>query len=313
MLEMMQVLWAWLGFPGFAFLFVCAWAFDWIDRRVIARLQGRVGPPWFQPLADFIKLLAKEDVLPADARASVATLLPLLSLASVLTAGLYVPVAGHTTAAFEGDLIVVLFLLSIPALVYFVAGWVTVGIYSVMGGNRALLQYFSYEVPFLMALSTPAILSGSWSITRIVERQGTWGVFTLPLGFLLALIGLIGKLKRDPLDIPKAKSEVVAGSLTEFSGRKLALWHLSMDMQTVVGIFLLVNLFLGGDTTTFIHVPPVISPLIFGLKALVVLVVLSTVSALYARMRIDQLANLGWRVLAPLALAQVAATIWIGG
>jgi NADH-quinone oxidoreductase subunit H len=299
-----------LVFPGFAFLLGCGWLFDWLDRRILARVQGRVGPPWYQPVADFVKLLAKEDVLPAGANDRVAAFLPMFSLASVLAAGLYVPVAGHSVAAFEGDLIVVLFLLSIPALTYFLAGWVSVGVYSILGGNRSLLQYFSYEVPFLMALSGPAIVSGSWSIQEVALRQAAtgWNAAVQPIGFLLALVGLIGKLKRDPLDIPKAKSEVVAGSLTEFSGRKLALWHLAMDIQTVVGILLLVNTFLGG----FAPVGDLFTGLIFALKALVILALLSTVSALYARLRIDQLASLGWRWLAPLALAQLLVTVWLG-
>ena len=300
-----------LVFPGFLFLFFSALFFDWVDRRVIARFQERVGPPWFQPLADFIKLLAKEDVLPRGAHANAAALLPMLSLAAVLTAGLYVPVGDVVTASFEGDLIVVLFLLSLPALGYFLAGWVSVGVYSLIGGHRSLLQYFSYEVPFLMAVASPAILSGSWRIASIVEYQAqtTWGALMQPLGFVLALIGLIGKLKRDPLDIPKAKSEVVAGPLTDFSGRKMALWHLSIYIQTVVGIFLLVNLFLG--ESSLIGTLPAL--LIFGLKSLGILLLLSITSVIYARLRIDQLANLGWRVLAPLALVQILVTIWIGG
>ena len=299
-----QAAFALLVFPGFAFLFICAMAFGWIDRRVIARFEGRVGPPWFQPLADFIKLMAKEDILPIGANEAVAAILPIISLAAVMTTSLYIPIASKTAITFEGDLILVLFLLSIPALAYFLAGWVSVGVYSVIGGNRALLQYFSYEVPFLMALSGSAILSGSWSISQIVQQQAqtVWGVFVQPLGFLLALIGLIGKLKRSPLDIPKAKSEIGAGPLTEFSGRKLALWNLSLHMKMVVGIFLLVNLFLGGSGVG----------LIFVVKALLILLILSVASVLYARLRIDQLVNLGWRVLVPLALLQMMIIIWVG-
>ncbi len=300
-----------LVFPGFLFLLVCALFFDWVDRRIIARFQGRVGPPWYQPVADLIKLLAKEDILPTGVNHLTAAALPMISLAAVLTAGLYIPVANVSAASFEGDLIVVLFLLSIPALAYFLAGWISVGVYSVLGGSRALLQYFSYEVPFLMAVAGPAILSGSWSIMEIVayQAQTIWSALMQPLGFVLALIGLIGKLKRDPLDIPKAKSEVVAGSLTEFSGRKLALWHLTMNIQTVVGIFLLVNLFFG-QSSVIGALPAFLS---FGVKALGILLLLSTASALYARLRIDQLATLGWRVLAPLALLQILVATWIGG
>jgi NADH-quinone oxidoreductase subunit H len=123
---------------------------------------------------------------------------------------------------------------------------------------------------------------------------------------LLAVVGLMGKLKRSPFDIPKAKSEISAGPLTEFSGRKLALWHLTLHINTVVGIFLLVNLFLGSGSGAAL--PAVLS---FGAKALLLLLALSVASVLYARLRIDQLVNVGWRVLAPLALVQLLATIWI--
>jgi NADH-quinone oxidoreductase subunit H len=303
MIDWLSALFNLFVFPGFGFIFACALAFQWIDRRVIARLQGRVGPPWFQPLADFIKLMAKEDVLPIGAHRRACAALPMVSLAAVLTAALYVPVGGRAASAFEGDLIVVLFLLSLPALAYFLAGWLSASVFSVVGGSRALLQYFAYEVPFLMALSGPAILSDSWSISRIAtyQSQTVWMVLAQPVGFLLAFVGLIGKLKRSPFDIPKAKSEIGAGPLTEFSGRKLALWHLSLHTKTVVGIFLLVDVFLGGGGW-----------LIFGVKALLILLALSVAGVLYARLRIDQLASLGWRVLAPLALLQTMIAIWIG-
>ena len=303
-------LFAYLVFPGFVFLFLSALILAWIDRWVMARLQGRIGPPWFQPLADWIKLMAKEDILPVGANQWACAVLPTASLVAVLMAGMYIPVGGMAFNAFEGDLIVVLFLLSIPSLAYFLAGWLSGGVYGVIGGNRSLLQYFSYEVPFLMALSGPAILSGSWSLAGIAAWQSKtiWGVFVQPIGFVLAVVGLIGKLKRVPFDIPKAKSEIVAGPLTEFSGRKLALWHLTMHIMTVLGIFLLVNAYLGGSGVSGILPAPVT----FVIKTLLVLAILSVASVLYARLRIDQLANLGWKVLAPLALLQTAVTIWIG-
>ena len=301
---------AWFLYPGFLFLFACAWAFEWFDRLTIARSQARVGPPWFQPLADLIKLLAKEDLMPTGTKEVLAAGLPMLALASSLTAVLYVPIAGRAALSFEGDLIVVLFLLSLPALCYFLAGRVTGGVYSLLGGNRSLLQYFSYEVPFMIALSGPAILGGSWSIAQIAQHQDAtgWGLLVKPLGFLLAIIGLIGKLKRDPLDIPKAKSEMVAGSLTEYSGRKLALWHLAMNVQAVVGVFLLVNAFMGGQS---FH-QPLLNGVGFALRSLLIVFALSGSSVLYARLRIDQLANLGWRVLAPLGLLQILVILGIG-
>jgi NADH-quinone oxidoreductase subunit H len=311
---MTEVLYAFaclLIFPGFLFLFACALLVQWIDRRVIALLQGRVGPPWYQPLADFIKLLGKEDVLPEGAHELACALLPMVSVASVLTAALYVPVGGYVAASFEGDVIVVLFLLSLPALAYFLAGWLSASVFSVVGGSRALLQYFAYEVPFMMALSGTAILAGSWSVAEITISQSArlWTVLLQPLGFLIAFLGLIGKLKRSPFDIPKAKSEIGAGPLTEFSGRKLALWNLSLHLKTAVGIFLLVDVYLGGSGP----VVTLAGAALFALKGLLVLLALSVAGVLYARLRIDQLADLGWRVLAPIALLQVLLVGLLGG
>ncbi len=297
-------------FPGVLFQVVCGLAFEWIDRKLLALFQRRVGPPWYQPFADMIKLFSKENILPLGVNEIVAALLPLVSLSAILTAGLYIPIAGFTPFSFEGDLIVVLFLMSVPTLAYYLAGIVSVGIYSILGGGRSLLQFFSYEVPLLIALSGPAVLARSWSISAITISQGTLGPFILfqPLGFILAVVGLIGKLKRDPLDIPSAKSEVVGGSLTEFTGAKLALWHLVMNIQAVVGIFLLINLFLGWSQMAV----PLLSVGVFIIEFLIMILILSAVSAVFSRLRIDQLAGLGWKILVPLALLQLAFVILMG-
>lgn len=297
-------------FPGLLFQAITGLVFEWLDRKLLARFQRRVGPPWFQPLADLIKLISKEDLLPKGANDLVATLLPLVSLSSVLTAGLYIPIAGFTPFSFEGDLIVIMFLMSVPTLAYYLAGVVSVGIYSILGGGRSLLQYFSYEVPLIIALSGPAIMAGSWTVKEIMLSQTTLGPFILfqPLGFILAIVGLIGKLKRDPLDIPKAKSEVVGGPLTEFTGGKLAMWHLLMNIQAVIGIFLIINLYLGW-TKMF---SPVLTIGVFIIEFLTLVAALSFTSAIFARLRIDQLAGLGWRILVPLGLLQLGFVILMG-
>jgi len=299
-----------LLFPGLVFQVVCGLAYEWLDRKLLALFQRRVGPPWYQPLVDMIKLFSKEDLLPEGVNERIAGLLPLLSLSSVLTAGLYVPIAGFSLYAFEGDLIVISFLMSVPTLAYYLAGILSIGIYSLLGGGRSLLQYFSYEVPFLIALIGPAVMAGSWSVEGIMTSQYLLGPFILyqPLGFILAFVGLIGKLKRDPLDIPSASSEVVGGSLTEYTGSKLALWHLVMNMQAVVGIFLLINLYLGRSGMT----NPIIAIIIFIVECMVIMGMLSATSAVFTRLRIDQLAGVGWRILVPLAFAQLAFVILMG-
>jgi NADH-quinone oxidoreductase subunit H len=128
------------------------------------------------------------------------------------------------------------------------------------------------------------------------------------LGFILAVVGLIGKLKRDPLDIPKAKSEVVAGALTEYTGSRLAFWHLVMNVQAVVGIFLLINLYLSWSPMDI----PLLSSLAFIIKFLGLVVILSVISAVFSRLRIDQLADIGWRILVPLALLQLLVVVFMG-
>jgi NADH-quinone oxidoreductase subunit H len=307
----MLVLWQMLVFPGALFLISGSLLIAWLDRKIIAKLQGRVGPPWYQPLADMLKLLSKEDIMTVDTDALMATLLPLLAVASTLAAGMYIPVGNRAVMSFEGDLIIVVFLLAIPTLGYFLAGWASGGVYGVLGGNRSLLQYFSYEVPLLIGLSAPALYSGSWQILALMDAQRAyrWHLFSLPVGFFVALIGLIGKLKRVPFDIPHAKTEIGAGPLTDYSGRKLALWKLTIMLQTLVGLNLLVAVYMGGADRMW----GAWGYLIYGIKIMTLLAGLAAVQALYARLRIDQMAQLGWRALVPLGLAQMLIALWISG
>ncbi|MBC7235860.1 MAG: NADH-quinone oxidoreductase subunit H, partial [Chloroflexi bacterium] len=247
-MDILQALLKLLLFPGILYLVIMALLLTWLDRKFVALWQGRIGPPLYQPLADLIKLLAKEDILPEGTDLITATALPLVALTSTMTASLLVPVGNHVVHSFEGDLIVALFLLSIPSLAYFLAGWVTPSVYGVLGGNRSLLQYFTYEVPLLLGMAGPAVYARSWSVAALMDAQRGyhWHLMVLPLGFAVALVGLLGKLERVPFDIPHAKSEIGAGPLTEYSGRKLALWRLSNALQTLVGINLLVAVYLGG-------------------------------------------------------------------
>jgi len=286
-----------LLFPGGLALLLVALLAEWISRKLLARLQNRVGPRWFQPLADTVKLLAKEEVIPEGVHRILFEFLPVLSLAAVLTAALAVPLFGVVPAtSYAGDLIVTVYLLSLLTLCTSLAGLITDDHYAALGGLRVLSQLFSYEAPFLLALLGPAVAAESWQITRITAHAGSnvWMLFTQPVGFVVAVIGLMGKLELSPFDAPEAHTEIVAGSLTEYSGRGLALFRLSRNVALVVGLTLVAALYLGG----------VSDPLAFAVKTLALLLVITTVQALFARLRIDQTIGLWWHYGVLLALGQ---------
>ncbi len=288
-----------LIFPGGLFLLLVGLAYEWIDRKLLARMQNRVGPRWFQPVADTIKLLAKEEVVPDSVDAGLFIGLPIVALAGVLTAAIYVPFPGLPSVfSFPGDLIVTIFLLSLLTLCLGLAGANTFDRFSLVGATRALTQLFAYEAPFLLALLGPAFVAGSWEISEIVGyTDGRWLLITQPFGFIVALIGLIGKLEIPPLDAPEAETEIVAGSLTEYSGRGLALFHLGKGVALVLGLTLISAFYLGGVAT----------PLLFLVKTLALLLVIVGIHALFTRLRIDQTVGLWWRYGTLLVLVQ-----WLG-
>ncbi len=302
-MDTLQSITTFLLFPSGIFILLSGIFYEWIDRKVVARFQNRVGPRWFQPLADVIKLMSKEEIVPEGVHRLLFVGLPIVALAGALTAALYVPVAGLTPAFnFRGDLIVTLYLLSLLTLCMGVAGSNTRGLFSVIGATRALTQVFSYEAPFLMALLGPAIVAGTWQINEInTYASQHWLVLTQPIGFLVALIGLMGKLELPPFDAPEAETEIVAGALTEYSGRGLALFKLGRAVELVIGLTLVAAFFLGG-----LH-----NPLDFAIKTLVILFLLAGIQALLTRFRIDQVVR-WWRYGALLALLQMLAMIvWL--
>ncbi|MCX5711041.1 MAG: NADH-quinone oxidoreductase subunit H [Candidatus Omnitrophica bacterium] len=206
---MIQALFSILIFPGLLFLFTFALAAEFIDRKLSARLQNRMGPPWFQPLADFIKLLGKENILPCDADVHIFKFMPVLALTASATSFLYIPL-WQTKAlnSFNGDVIVVLYLLTIPTLTYFLGGWYSRSVYSMIGAVRSLTQLFAYEVPLFMSILASALLANSWNLSEIAlfysRHPGYW-LFNF-IGFSIALISLLGKLEKTPFDIPEAET-----------------------------------------------------------------------------------------------------------
>jgi NADH-quinone oxidoreductase subunit H len=293
---------AYLVFPGGLFVIVGSLAYEFVDRKLVARFQNRLGPRWFQPLADLVKLLVKEEIVPVGVNRGLFIGLPVAALAAALTATLYVPMAGFApTWHFRGDLIATVYLLMMMTLCIGLAGANTTDRFSVIGSVRALTQLFSYEAPFLLALLGPAIAAGTWQISEVngYAREHLWMIVTQPIGFLVALVGLMGKLELPPFDAPEAETEIVSGALTEYSGRGLAYFRLGRDIELLIGLTLISAFYLGGLG----------NPLHFFLKTLALLFVTAGLQSLFARLRIDQTVGLWWRIGAILALAQLLILI----
>jgi len=308
-------------YPGLLFLFVYSTFCEWFDRKVYARLQNRMGPThtgrWglLQPVADFFKLMSKEDVVPDKADKTLFTLLPIVGLAIVVTAGLLLPLwsvsdAGAGMVSFQGDIIVLLYLLSLPTLIFFLAGWSSTNPFSEIGGTRVLTMLFGYEVPLFMAVLSPAILADSWRMAEIAQFYRDKPFLILPnlLGFVISLICVQAKLERTPFDIPHAETEIVGGTFTEYSGKKLAFFRLMTDIELVVASGLVAAVFLGGFPGGI-----GLGLLNFILKTLFVIFFLSLIRAMTSRIRVDQVVSFSWKYLAPLAVLQLLIVILIKG
>ena len=303
-MDILQPIIALLFFPAGLFVMGNGLAYMWVDRKLVAQYQNRIGPRWFQPLADILKLLSKEEIIPENVDPRLFIGLPLLALACALTAALYVPLLGlQPLLSFEGDLIVTVYLLSVVTISLALAGANTADRFSLIGAVRTLTQLFSYEAPFLLALLGPALVAGSWQISTINAFAGNhWIVLTQPIGFVIALIGLMGKLELPPFDAPEAETEIVKGALTEYSGRGLALFHLAKAVELVVGLTLIASFYLGG----------LANPIEFFVKTLGLLLLLAGLQSLFARFRIEQTAR-WWRYASLLVLVQWVVIAMLGG
>jgi NADH-quinone oxidoreductase subunit H len=302
-----------LVFPGFLFLCFLGTTIEYIDRKLYARMQNRIGPPWFQPYADLIKLVAKEDLIPEEANPMMFKLMPVLALTAVLTAFLHIPLWNSTPLiSFNGSVIVIVYLLTIPTLTFFLGGWHSTSLFSMLGAVRTLTQLFAYEVPLLLSVLAPALLAHTWSITEMSEFYSKNPLFALTnaIGFIVAMIALQGKLERVPFDMPEAETEIVGGTFTEYSGRLLAMFRLAIDMETVVGASLIAAVFLPFG----LHFGPAIGFALYLVKILFIILLLALLRTVTARLRIEQMVVFCWKYLAPAALVQILISLtlnWI--
>lgn len=308
-----------LIFPGFVFLMAAGLFVGWVDRKLVARFQSRVGPPFYQPFADLIKLLAKEDIIPENASRAMFTAMPVVGFASVIAAVIYIPLWGtHAVQSFNGDLIVVLYLLTLPAFSLFLGGWYSANPFATIGASRVLTQLFGYEVPFLLACLGPAVAANSWDMSVIAQYQASnnWLVLWVPVSFLVAIISLIGKLERVPFDIPQAKTEIVTGPEVEYTGRRLALIKMMFLIETVVASAMIAALFLGGYHfwgIPYASMNPwlagTIGMIVLSVKILAIVFFLSVARAALARLRIEQMVQWCLVYLGIPALLQLAFVI----
>jgi NADH-quinone oxidoreductase subunit H len=301
-----------LIFPGFVFISALGLAAEYLDRKLCAKLQNRVGPPWYQPEADFIKLAAKEDIIPENADTTIFRLMPVVALASVITAFMYIPMWGtQALFSFKGDVIVVIYLLTIPTFTFFLGGWYSRSVFSMIGAARSITQLFAYEIPLFLSILAPAMLADTWSLSEMTvyySRHPLLGLFNI-VGFAIALTCLLGKLEKVPFDIPEAETEIVAGSFTEYSGRLLAIFRLAIDMELVVGASLLAAVFMPYG----LNFGPIVGFIMYLVKVLFVVALLSVFRSIFARLRIDQMINFCWKYMAPVAFAQLLADLIIKG
>jgi len=311
-----------LVFPGFAFILLFTMFCDWVERKIEARMQNRMGPTYtgpagvLQPLADFVKLLTKEDIVPFDTRNVVFRLAPILSFSIFIFAFLFLPVDGVNVipnSNFEGDLIFVLTLVSIANFFLFLSGWSSTNPYSAVGATRVLTQFLGYDIPLFILALAPAFLASNLSISAIASSQNVPFILLIPWAFALFIITLQAELEKDPFDVPHAETEIVGGYETEYTGRRLAFLKLAKDVQIVLGAAIAVELFLGGPYgPVFFGLPAFWYALWFVLKLLVVIVISEYLTCVFARLRIDQVLVANWKVLLPLSILSLAATVALG-
>jgi NADH-quinone oxidoreductase subunit H len=301
-----------------------------IERRVVAKIQGRLGPnrvgPFglFQPLADAIKMGFKEQIIPTQASKVIYLIAPVISVVVALCAFAVVPIGNNWIDGkqsiwdpFIGDINVgLLWILSISSLSVYgivLGGWASGNRYSLLGSLRSAAQMVSYETSLGLALSGTLMWAGTLSMVGIVHaqlNQGIWFVFAQPLGFVLYFIAGIAEVNRAPFDLPEAEQELTAGYLTEYSGLRWSLYQMAEYINMITVSAVASTLFLGGWSFFGFGLEriPGLSILIFLVKVAIFLFLFIWIRATLPRIRYDRLMRLGWTLLLPLAVLNVVIT-----
>jgi len=296
-------------FPGFLFTALVGLFLTWVDRKVTAIVQSRVGPPWFQPYADIGKLLAKKMLIPRGSRAFGFLAAPLLAVASsTLVSVIILRALIDPSASYVGDLIVLLYLSVMPSIALIIGGASSRSPFGAIGAGREMGMVLTYELGFLLSIFTVLIKVRSFLLGDIVAYQAEHGAVIGSLSGLIAfgvaLYTLQAKLGYLPFDIAEADTELIGGPLAEYSGSGLALFKLARAMLFLALPVLVVMLFLGATAPTPLSVAG------FILKLLGVLVFIILVKITHARLRLDQAVRLFWgKVLVAALIGAVLALI----
>jgi NADH-quinone oxidoreductase subunit H len=295
----------------------------WIERKVVARFQDRLGPnrvgPFgiFQPFADIIKLILKEDITPVGADRLVFNLAPILSLGSVLFLWAVLPIA---STIYGVDLNVGLLYIvaagSIGTLSIIMAGWASNNKYALIGAYRMVATLISYEIPMIAALLIPTLLSGTMSFRGITLAQNVWYVVLSPLGALIFLIAAIAELGRAPFDLNEGESEIVAGFHIEYTGMKFGLFYAGELLHAFTFGGFWAALFFGGYRFLGLeNWGPLVAAVIFVLKAMFGYWVIMWIKYTMMRIRIDQMLAFNWKFLTPLSFLVLVVTavmnVWL--
>ena len=308
------------GVALLVFLSVTVLILTWLERKSLARIQMRMGPMRvgfhgsLQPIADAVKLMVKEDILPSWADRRIYWVAPIAVFVPALMLWVTIPVArDQVLRNLELGLfyIIAISVLSVMGLV--MAGWGSANKYAILGGLRAAGQFMSYEIPFIMAILAVAMLSQSLNLVEVVDDQATVpNIFVQPLGLFIFFVSGLAELGRTPFDIHHAESEVVGGPFVEYSGAHWAAFFLAEYINTFTIAALTVLLFAGGWRWPEMPLDGVahttLSVLWFLLKAYIVILVIFWVRGTYPRLRIDQLMSLGWKMLVPLSFINIVVT-----
>lgn len=307
-------------------------AMTYIERRVLAFMQARLGPnrvgPWglFQAIADPVKLMLKEDIIPSSAERISYFLAPIIPLVPVFVVFCLIPFGPPPTFAVTRvnvGLLLILALTSTGVYGLILGGWASNNKFSLMGGLRSAAQMVSYEVPFALSIVGVLMLSGSLDLVRIVRYQeaNVWHFIPQFVACFIFLVAMVAENNRAPFDLPEAESELVAGFHTEYSGMKFAFFFLAEYAAMLVNSCLIVTLFFGGWTLGMMNVGlttkvllswgmagAILGTLIFVAKVMFFMFFYIWLRGTFPRFRFDQLMDLGWKWMIPLALANIVVT-----